>query len=305
MDGEEEERLWKTKIVFSDSLRMNYSLPFLASTGARGVICISPDLSTNESRWNSEIPCVYVSPKVGKELKSAGYVDGKVKLISGLKGATCSMNVVGCIKAPEAQNPLSEYVVLGAHYEHLGIRETDSTKVIMYGADDNASGIAMLLAMGRYFGAHQQELTRDVVLVAFGAEERGLLGAYAFVNHPLIPMNKITAMFNFDMVGRMKNRTLEVAGLGVVKGSFRELSTLMNPDNLDFYLQMSGSRGTDYAAFNANGIPALSFSTGLHKDYHQATDTEDKINYDGMEQVYRYVLPLVRRFAMGGSSFVK
>ena len=157
--------------------------------------------------------------------------------------------------------------------------------------------------LGNYFAAHRHLLKRDVILVAFGAEERGLVGSSYFVNNLPVPQTSIKGMFNFDMTGRMVKNTLNIRGVGVVLEAFSQLSTLANPDLLNLYLIQSGQEGTDYASFNRKGIPAVSFSTGIHSDYHSPKDTEDLINYDGMQRVYHFVLPLISRFAFEPGRF--
>ena len=279
---------------------------FLFDTGSAaekaqvaGVVIIVKKLPKQESKWalSEKLLLVYVTPEVAGRLSKGASLDYYAKIEKGERGCIYSNNVVVRINAAAKANPNKECIVLGAHYDHLGNSIKNDTLKIMYGADDNASGVATMMEYARYFSNHRDLLKRDIICVAFGSEEARTIGSNYFVGNPIIPLSTIQAMFNFDMTGRMSNKTVEISGIDDVAGAFTQLSTLPNPEKLNLMLLMYKPASTDYTSFKQKNIPALSFSTGMHKDWHTYNDTEDKINYKGMRRLYDYVLPLISRFA--------
>ncbi|MBM3405274.1 MAG: M28 family peptidase, partial [Bacteroidetes bacterium] len=187
----------------------------------------------------------------------------------------------------------SEYLVLGAHFDHLGMggkgtnsREAD-TLVIHNGADDNASGTALMIELAEKFTAHRDNLRRSLLFVAFSGEEMGLLGSKHFVNHPPVGVENMKAMFNFDMVGRLdrEKNTLTISGSGTsLEGdSILDVKALSYPFKLNH--SKGGSGGSDHASFYGKNIPVFFFFSGMHTDYHKSTDDIEKINFDGMKMI--------------------
>ena len=262
-----------------------------------GMIIIVPKLKQEESKsaLSRSLRFACVTPSVGKRIMKGAKIDYYARIENGKKEETRTNNIVVRISASD--NPQKECIVIGAHYDHLGKREKDGILSICPGADDNASGIATLIEFARYFSANRNLLKRDVVLVAFGAEERGLVGSSYFVEHPSVPLHTIEGMFNFDMLGRMRDNNLNIRGIGTCKEAFPVLAAIPNPNQMTLTLIMSGKLPTDYASFYRKNIPALSFSTGIHPDYHSPKDTEDKINYDGMVSAFHFIRSLIDRFA--------
>ena len=179
-----------------------------------------------------------------------------------------------------------EYVIVGAHCDHVGMGYHDSLwgkegrGKIHPGADDNASGTAGLLEIAQYYGSLKPEERprRSILFMAFSGEEEGLLGSLFYLNHPEAPVSNTVAMLNMDMIGRSANGGVQVAGIGTGKG-FKDLVTKYGKDSgLKVYLGSSGNGPSDHASFTERKIPVLFFSTGLHPDYHRPTDTWDKIN---------------------------
>lgn len=175
-----------------------------------------------------------------------------------------------------------EYVIVGAHYDHLGTGEQYSLEpgkagTVHPGADDNASGAAGVLALARVL-ARRPTLPRGVLLVAFAGEELGLLGSVHYVNHPPLPLGNAVAMINMDMIGRMRDRVVTVGGAASGEG-FQPLLVRAG-QILGLRLDTSDRAiygSSDHTSFRARGIPILFFFTGLHADYHRPTDTPDKI----------------------------
>lgn len=208
-------------------------------------------------------------------------------------------NVIGYL--PGAGPHADEYVVIGAHYDHLGRGGPGSlafnSHAIHHGADDNASGTAAVMELAREFGrgyARGERWPRSIVFICFTAEEEGLIGSAHFVNHPPIPLNKIAAMLNLDMVGRLRKEELLVGGAGTAPS----LQHLLDQSDAGLALKLkdSGKGGlgpSDHMSFAIKKVPVLFFFTGLHADYHRPTDTSDKINFDGMEQVVDFSKRLI------------
>lgn len=200
-----------------------------------------------------------------------------------------TQNVIGMIENPDSDR----YLVIGAHYDHLGMGGPSSgsrmpdTMAVHNGADDNASGVAGMIELAGKLQAHRDKLNQNVVFIAFAAEEMGLLGSKYFTQNPLFPAENITAMLNFDMIGRLSEESshVSVGGVGTAQEFEPLLSTLEG--NYPFSLQMTkdGYGPSDHAAFYAEDVPVLFFSTGAHDDYHTPRDDAHKLNYPGQKEV--------------------
>jgi hypothetical protein len=213
------------------------------------------------------------------------------------EGLHSSFNVVGLIEGhdPALKN---EVIVIGAHYDHLGLEsdEPGGEPKVKYGADDNASGTAMVMALARRLARERNRLKHSVMIVFFGAEERGLVGSGYLVGHmpDEVPLERVVCMVNFDMVGRLNPwGGLELYGQGLAKllntrhpWAHGEVAPLL------FYTEPMNY--SDHVPFAARGIPTLMFSNVNRTDLHKSTDTADKINYYGMSLVYRHVLKMLR-----------
>jgi len=197
-------------------------------------------------------------------------------------------NVVAVL--PGAGPSAEETIVIGAHYDHLGVEELPGhQRAIYHGADDNASGVAVLLEIARSLARRPEKLHRRVVFVAFSAEEEGFLGSSHYVNDPLVPLRHTIAMINLDMLGRLRNDTLTVMG-SVSAPDFGGLVDRIN-ERHGLKLDKPTSRfgRSDQLAFYAKKIPILDFFTSKHEDYHQPSDTADKLNLPGMRRIGRFV----------------
>ena len=176
-----------------------------------------------------------------------------------------------------------EYIVIGAHYDHLGLGDQNSlapSKIgkVHHGADDNASGTAALIELARLFSAQRESLERGLLFLAFAGEEIGLIGSSHWANHPTRPIEQAAAMLNMDMVGRIKKDKVYVGGIGT-GSSFEALIKQVNGKH-GFKLDRSksGYSSSDHTSFIAKNIPVLFFFSGLHSDYHKPSDTWDKID---------------------------
>ncbi|MCI0489943.1 MAG: M28 family peptidase [Blastocatellia bacterium] len=297
--------------------------------GARGVVFISDEKDFKEDRLSrlrhdlnfldAGIPAAVISRQVAESiLSSAGtsidqaekrvkekpdsFAVGNVEVefksdvvkIDG-KGA----NVVGLVEGSDPQLK-KEYVILGAHYDHLGLGGSESLAAnpegeIHHGADDNASGTSALMELARVIAASAEKPRRSVLFLAFSAEELGLLGSAAYTKNPLVPIESTVAMLNMDMVGRLREGALTIGGVGT-SPAWKPLLDKLNGETENgasarFNLQYNqdGFGPSDHQSFYVRDIPVLFFFTGTHDDYHKPSDTADKINTEGAGRIAKLV----------------
>ena len=178
-----------------------------------------------------------------------------------------------------------EYVILGAHYDHLGRGTFDSLAPsqigqIHPGADDNASGTAGVLEVARILAPLKGQLQRGILFASFAGEELGLLGSAAWVKDPTKPLDKAVAMLNMDMIGRIKDNKVYIGGVGTGSTLQKVLDQAHGDSPLKFEISQGGYSSSDHTSFVTKRIPVLFFFSGLHSDYHKPSDTWDKINPD-------------------------
>lgn len=199
-------------------------------------------------------------------------------------------NVIACCKGSDPALA-DEYIVIGAHYDHLGrglfgLQWQYVKLPVCNGADDNASGTAVVMEMAEAFGMLKKKPKRSVLFVLFSGEERGLLGSKAFVENPPVPIEKIAFMMNFDMVGRSRGMVY-VSGAGTASGFFEIVNGANREIRMPLKIRESIGGGSDHVPFYRKKIPVLYFATGMHEDYHKSTDDWDKLNYEDMEKIAR------------------
>lgn len=202
-------------------------------------------------------------------------------------------NVIGFL-----DNAAENTIIIGAHFDHLGMGLQGSSKAdkpegqIHNGADDNASGVAGLLELARYFSQNKTKEPYNFLFIAFGAEELGLQGSRHFVNNPTIPLGKINFMSNMDMIGRYdQGRGVGIGGYGTSEkwpDIFKDVKT-----DIKFFTDRAGSGGSDHGSFYAKQIPVLFFHTGGHDDYHKPSDDPEKINLKGEAGILRIQIQLI------------
>ncbi|HEU4389140.1 MAG TPA: M28 family peptidase [Blastocatellia bacterium] len=298
---------------------------------ARGVVFIAEQDDFRSSRTtklrydlnflDASIPAVTIGRNAAREIFAAGgtSLDEAEKQVkdkstaSELKGITIEFktdvikiskdtsNVVGIVRGTDPKLS-SEYVVIGAHYDHLGLGGPESLAQnpegqIHHGADDNASGTSAILELARVFAENRSRLKRSVVFCAFSGEELGLLGSGAYTRKPPVPLESTVAMINLDMVGRLKNGALVIGGAGTSPVWKQLLQKLTAPESaasssgsgasrqLKISFQEDGYGPSDHQSFYVKNVPVLFFFTGSHEDYHKPSDTADKINADGVRQI--------------------
>jgi len=214
------------------------------------------------------------------------------------KSVACKgSNVVGFL-----DNQAEYTLVIGAHYDHLGhgesgspLEKTGKKKAIFNGADDNASGVAGVIELARYFSTNTTKENHNFLFICFSAEEDGLIGSKYYANNPTIEIASINAMLNMDMIGRLSDssRALMVYGVGTNPG-FTELVRQHNTQ-FKLVLDSSGSGPSDHASFYRKNLPVLHFFTGQHSDYHKSTDDAEKCNYTGSAEVLNYIAKLAEK----------
>ena len=198
-------------------------------------------------------------------------------------------NVIGYIPGTT-----DEYVVIGAHYDHLGLGDEHSLAPsqigqIHHGADDNASGTAGVIELARWF-SKQPKQKRGILLMTFAGEELGLLGSAFYTAHPLLPLDKAVAMLNMDMIGRIREGKIYVNGTGTGSTLDALVAGVKVPTSLKVDLSEStGYGGSDHISFNGKQIPVVFFFSGLHGDYHKPSDTSDKIDAPRAADLVDYV----------------
>lgn len=206
-------------------------------------------------------------------------------------------NVLGYI-----DNNAKSTIIIGAHYDHLGYggegslyREKD--KAIHNGADDNASGVAVMLNLVAKL--KKTNMKNNYLFMAFSGEEMGLLGSNYFVKHPTFDIKTANYMINMDMVGRLKaDSTLAVYGTGT-SPRFKQVLHAVN-NGFKLVEDESGVGPSDHTSFYLNDIPVLHFFTGQHEDYHKPSDDADKLNYEGMELISDYIFDVIAELDNSG-----
>lgn len=213
-----------------------------------------------------------------------------------------SRNVIGIVEGydPKLKN---EYVVVGAHYDHLGTsylkRDGKDELQVFFGADDNASGVATLIEVARQVAAQSIDFRRSVIFALFGAEELGMVGSWYFLNRSFSEVDNIVAMINLDMVGRSgRDNRLQVFTadanielMGIINTlSGRALSIAPEYTPTDYF-------PSDHRLFYEKGIPVALFTSGVHRDYHTVRDTPDKLDYKQMESLVEYVYSMAQVLA--------
>lgn len=290
--------------------------------GAAGVLVVSPvaldkddklmQLVSENNDVTSGIPVMHIKRGVANQIiQASGYkidslesilnktkspksfevttvVDGKTAIV--LKRDKTE-NVVAMLEGTDPELK-KQYIVVGAHFDHLGMgghgtgSRMPDTVAVHNGADDNASGTAMVIELAGKLASMKSQLKRSILFVAFSGEEMGLLGSKYFVDHCPVELKQIKAMFNFDMVGRFdqEKKAISVSGTGTSAES--DSIVKLCETGLPFSVVHSpdGYGPSDHASFYASNIPVFYFSTGAHTDYHTPFDDADKIDYD-MEKV--------------------
>ena len=240
--------------------------------------------------------------KIDQELASFSFeLDRKVSARVNLKfEKETATNVIGFI---EGSDPIlnKEYIIVGAHYDHLGYGghmsgslNPDSMQ-IHNGADDNASGIAGILELSHKLMMNKKLLGRSIISICFDAEEKGLLGSKFYTQTPTKDLEQTAIMINMDMIGRLNEKPITVGGVGSAKTLSETIEVVQKNHTLKIDKNISGMDfgRSDHASFYREDIPVLFFFTGAHQDYHKPSDDWDKIDYQGEKEVLNFVYDLI------------
>ena len=197
--------------------------------------------------------------------------------------ATEGTNIIGVIQGTDSVLK-NEYIVIGAHYDHLGWKMDDTCKVVYNGADDNASGVATMIETGKLLLANRSLLKRSVLLIAFDGEEAGLVGSEEFIAKNLIDTAQMKVMFSLDMVGMYRaNNGLNIAGMNSLNGGIDLFNKSLSRTALQIKKTTNSiEKRTDTRSFGDVNIPAIHFTTGNLSPYHKPEDDADSLDYKGM-----------------------
>lgn len=219
--------------------------------------------------------------------------EAKVKRVVVTDSIRKADNVIGFI-----DNGALYTIVIGAHYDHIGYGELGNSKdslnigKIHNGADDNASGVAGLLELAKHYAQNKIKEPFNLLFIAFGAEELGLLGSKYFVEHPTMPLDKMHWMLNMDMIGRYNpDNGLAVIGYGT-SPSFEKIFDGVT-SNIKFNKSKDGNGGSDQTSFYKKNIPVLFFHTGGHPDYHKTGDDAYKIDYEALRSILELEMKVI------------
>ncbi|MGZ8553475.1 MAG: M28 family peptidase, partial [Chitinophagaceae bacterium] len=267
--------------------------------GATAVILFNTSADGDDPAFNPRdkseklpIPVIYVNKDAAKKYFNDATATLNIKLNVDIdEKSRTGHNVVGYI-----DNGAATTIILGAHFDHLGYGEDGNSmlrtgeKLIHNGADDNASGTAALIELGRILKASKAK-NNNYLFIAFSGEELGLFGSKYFTENPTIDLKMTNYMINMDMVGRLNDSTKILAVGGY--GTSPQWATVINAQDkkLPFVIKLdsSGSGPSDHTSFYRKDIPVLFFFTGQHKDYHRPGDDADRINYEGELKVINYI----------------
>jgi hypothetical protein len=309
---------------------LRYKASIAQQRGAKALIIISrrttgdklPPLTLEQGTGSSNLPilaitytrAVAIFEAIGKKLDTTltalsygktggGYLLPNLELqlrVAVKKKRGVDRNVIALLRADTNITP-ENYIVIGAHYDHIGRGEISSlatdTEVgqIHNGADDNASGVGVVLTIAQRLLPYKNRLEKTGIIFAFWTgEEMGLLGSHAFCEQAPIPLAKIRAYINFDMVGRLRNNQLSVQGTGSAAGWDSLVRVAGKGLNLTYNFQSDPYLPTDLTSFYLKKIPGINFFTGGHAQYHRPSDDADLLNFEGMFVITQLATALVQ-----------
>ncbi len=317
--------------IYSNHSSLHKKMLVAKDNGAKGVIFVSQiedeelyPLKYVQGFKNDEIAAIVLSKnRANKIFKRLGWSIKKIqdKMNHNLKPLNLQLgvlnieasiniepiikkgaNVVGEIRSRNREFR-DEYIVIGAHFDHIGMggvgsgsRKPDANRVHP-GADDNASGTSGLLELAQKLSANIGHLKRSVLLVAFDAEEKGLLGSKHFIKSSPVDIKNITTMINMDMIGRMSDSSYTVGGVGTSPYFEHLLDSLKRGRFFNLIMNKPGFGPSDHAAFYSENVPVLFFFSGFHDEYHTPDDTWQLINLRGEKHILEFIYDLVFHLA--------
>jgi len=304
--------------------------------GAAGVLFVSGPVfdqqdafdALNSGDYSVDIPVIRIKREVGDDILSRSGNSIKSlekKLIETskpfsfptkvmVKGQTeivremaSTRNVVMMLPGEDPQLK-NEYIILGAHFDHLGMGGPGSssraldTIGVHHGADDNASGVAVMLELAEKFAKTKDSHKRSIICLSFSGEEEGLLGSKHFTDEPEIDLSKVNVMINMDMVGRLnETNNLQIGGVGTATGLKDLVYANSDTSVIKLTLSEEGYGPSDHSSFYGKNIPVLFYFTGAHMDYHTPADTWEKINFTGMVEISNLIFNVAKKLACESS----
>jgi aminopeptidase YwaD len=300
--------------------------------GAGGVLLVSGPVSDqqdafeqlNTEGFSVDIPVLRIKREVGDLIlsksgktvesleksinssrKPCGFVTKvKVSASAEVVRETANTRNVVMLLPGEDDSLKNEYLIIGAHFDHLGMGGQGSssrapdTVGVHHGADDNASGVSLMLELAEKFALTKGSHKRSIICIAFSGEEEGLLGSKQFTAEPGIDLSKVSAMVNLDMVGRLNDTSmLQISGVGTAAGLKELIYSKSDTSRMKLKLSDEGYGPSDHSSFYFKNIPVLFFFTGAHLDYHTPSDTWDKINFPGMVTISSEVFNVAKEIA--------
>lgn len=320
---------------FDEFASLRYKASLAKEKGAKGIIFVNGYLPKDEddklvefkydrAAGVKDFPAVHMKRIYAEELLSAygltlvqyqdSIINSKKPFSFALTNSSAEINCVvkevsatcqnvGALLEGTDTNLKNEYIVIGAHYDHLGMGGHGSLYrgndlQIHNGADDNASGTTGMLELAEYFALSKNN-KRSIIFLAFSGEELGLLGSNFFVNYSPVPLEKIVTMINLDMIGRMNEKNeLIVYGTGT-SPKWKDILNAKNENNFVLTFNDEGYGPSDHSSFYGKAIPVLFFFTGTHSDYHRPSDDADKINSSSMQNLLNFVSSVANEIVNG------
>jgi aminopeptidase YwaD len=289
---------------FADYAGIDLKIEAAAKLGVTGIVFVNP------AHQEMDEPVINYSRKVSRQpfpiiyLAGTAAKEGEALKLNGNFGLNeenlTGHNVIGQLDFGQPYT-----IVIGAHYDHLGYGDEGSLfrgeRAIHNGADDNASGTAMIIELAREVQANAALHKFNYLFMSFSGEEKGLLGSNYFSKNPTIDLSKVSCMLNFDMVGRI-DPAKNTLGLNAVGTSpfWKDAIAGIQIDDMKVKTAESGVGPSDHTSFYLKDLPVLHFFSGTHSDYHKPSDDENLINYDGADKIYRYVDALLVKLNENG-----
>jgi Tol biopolymer transport system component len=272
--------------IVAASISTNVAQAILAASGK--------DLQTLQNALDKEDPHAEGSFRIPNV---------KLKITTAVERIKKTDHNVLAILPPGGADSATDYLLVGAHYDHLGRGEMNTFArkeeegQIHNGADDNASGVSVLLELAAALAEERrqdpQTFQRGVLFGFWSGEELGLIGSSHFAEHPVAPLSNMVAYVNFDMVGRLRDNKLNMQGAGS-SATWRRLLEKRNvASGFNLVVQDDPYLPTDATVFYPKGVPVLNFFTGSHEDYHRPTDDTETLNYEGMERITKFARALI------------
>lgn len=283
--------------ILYDKTVSDAGLPVISITRRLAGLILNKSISAVDS-----LEKLMISEKISRSFETESIVYSSTEIV---RQKTVSRNIIAIVEGidPVLKN---EYIVVGAHYDHLGFGGEGSgsripdTIAVHYGADDNASGVSSLIELARHFSNEKNKTSRSLIFIAFGAEEMGIIGSRHFIEHPLVPLTSIKSMINLDMVGRLKideNPSINISGTGTSNIVDSLLIHLKIGRSFELKTIPDGYGPSDHAAFYTAGIPVSFITTGAHSEYHTPNDSFETLNYKGLRDVTYFTADLISELA--------